>query len=226
MPSNVPEREQINMNKVVGKAPSQVGRISMKLNGINIEGNNLESSFHIGGDPILPNQTQINPKQPKTIQNHITPPKTTQNHITPPKTTQNNPKQPLSKVGVLTDRPPGTPIPITQTQDVVNTVGPVPMTFGYGPNTFPHSAAHVLNTNHSPSHSEGEPINKINTSAKIPSFTGSTFHVVHNSNKDDTKILLFTGSNLALTSERRVSFKNLNNSMPKTCYFTGSTSGP
>ena len=83
------------------------------------------------------------------------------------------------------------------------------MTFGYGPNTFSHSAAHVLNSNHSPSRSEGEPNNKIQTSAanyKSPSivegaqnnvsinsyFTGSTFNVVPNSNKDDTKILLFT----------------------------------
>ena len=61
--------------------------------------------------------------------------------------------------------PPGTPSPIARDQDGVNTVGPVPMTFGYGPNTFPHSAAHVLNTNLSPSRSEGEPINKMHTSA-------------------------------------------------------------
>ena len=116
-------------------------------------------------------------------------------------------------VGVLTDRPPGTPSPIVLTQDDVNTVGPVPMTFGYGPNTFPHSAAYVLNTNHSPSRSEGEPINKIYTSAamsqnlsgvpkyfkssntnesKTSHFTGSTFNVVPNFNKDVSKIPSFT----------------------------------
>ena len=90
------------------------------------------------------------------------------------------------------------------------------MTFGYGPNTFPHSAAYVPNTNHSPSRSEGEPIKTNHTSAakhkslpasegdpninlsahksvpKATHFTGSDLREPSNSNKDDTKILLFT----------------------------------
>ena len=107
----------------------------------------------------------------------------------------------MSKVGVLTDRPPGTPSPIAQNQVGVNTVGPAPMTFGYGPDTFPHSAAHVLYNNLSPLLSEG-------------------------AQNNDSEITHSSGSNLDLISERGVVFKSLNSSMPKTCYFTGSTSGP
>ena len=193
--SNVSEREQINLTKAVVKVPSMVGRIPTKIIGTDIEGNILELSFHIGGDPMLTNRTQINPIKPKTTQNHVKPPKTTQNHITPHKTTQNPVKPHPSKVGVLTDRPPGTPSTIAQDQDVVNTVGPVPMTFGYGPNTFPHSAAHVLNNNHSPSICEGDQNHNLKAykyETKTSHFTGSTFNVVPNSNKDETKILLFT----------------------------------
>ena len=149
--------------------PSGVGRIPIKITGTDNEGNDLELSFHIGGDPMLADQTQINPNKPKN----------TQNHLKPPKTTQNNPKQPLSKVGVLTDQPPGTPSSTAQIQNVVNTVGPVPMTFGYGPNTFPHSAAHVLNTNHSPSNIEGEQINEIYASVAPPLVKHLIFKMNH-----------------------------------------------
>ena len=108
----------------------------------------------------------------------------------------------MRKVGVLTDRPPGTPSPITQDQDVVNTVGPVPMTFGYGPNTFPHSAAHVLDANKSPSRSEGEPIKTTYASAanhNLPSLCGG------DSNNYMSRITHFSGSNLTPISERGVS---------------------
>ena len=124
--------------------------------------------FVTEGEPISIDQTQIN----------IKPYKTTLNHITPHKTTQNPVKSCRGKVGVLTDRPPGTPSSTAQIQNVVNTVGPVPMTFGYGPNTFPHSAAHVLNTNNVPSTSEGEQINEIHASV-APLVKHLTFNMNH-----------------------------------------------
>ena len=68
-------------------------------------------------------------------------------------------------VGVLTDRPPGNPPRTIQTQDAANTVDPVPMTFGREPNTFQHSAAHVLSTNNNPSSSEGVTMYEIYASA-------------------------------------------------------------
>ena len=94
------------------------------------------------------------------------------------------------------------------------------MTLGYGPDTFPHSAAHILNTNHSPSTFEGEPINKNNTSAanhnepsayegdskhfklynsmvKTTCLTSSDLWELSNPNKDDTKISLLIGSTLS-----------------------------
>ena len=101
----------------------------------------------------------------------------------------------LRKVGVLTDRPPGTPSTTAQTQDGVNTVGPVPMTFGYGPNTFPHSAAHVLNTNHSPSRSEGEPNKSTYASAandKLPSTSEGDSNVNFSARKSVPKNPHFT----------------------------------
>ena len=108
---------------------------------------------------------------------------------------------------------PGSPPFTAPTQDEVNTVGPVPMTSGYGPNTFPHSAAHVLNTNNIPSPSEGDLHNSIHTSAAMPQnlsgltkihellnfsgvkttfFTGSDLRELSNQNKDDTKNSHFT----------------------------------
>ena len=56
------------------------------------------------------------------------------------------------------------------------------MTFGYGPSSFPHSAAHVLNTTQSPSSIEGEQINKSST------FTGSTLSELLISNFNGIKI--------------------------------------
>ena len=53
------------------------------------------------------------------------------------------------------------------------------MTFGYGPNTFPHSAAHVLNTNQSPLSIEGEPINEIYASVAPPIVKYLTFNMNH-----------------------------------------------
>ena len=56
------------------------------------------------------------------------------------------------------------------------------MTFGYGPNdpnTFPHSAAHVPNTNHSPSSIEGEQINEIYASVAPPLVKHLTFNMNH-----------------------------------------------
>ena len=88
--------------------------------------------------------------------------------------------------------PPGFPSPIAQDQDGVDTVGPVPMTFGYGPNAFPHSAAHVLNNNPSPSNLEGNQNNNLKNMTKTSHFTGSTFNVVPNSNKDVSKNPSFT----------------------------------
>ena len=129
------------------------------------------------GDPILINQTQINIKSHKTTSSHIKP-------------------HPV-KVVVLTDVPPGSPSIIAQIQDGVNTVGPVPMTFGHGPNTFPHSAAHVLNTNYSPSNIEGNTINKIYTSAanhnSPSSIEGVTKHI-DTSNFSGIKMTTFTQS--------------------------------
>ena len=53
------------------------------------------------------------------------------------------------------------------------------MTFGYSPNTFPHSAAHVLNTNNDPSSSEGEQINEIYASVAPPIVKYLTFNMNH-----------------------------------------------
>ena len=167
----------------------------IKINGTDIDGNKLEfrmctfTPFLMEGDPILIDQTQTNLKSlkfssnhitpQKTTLNHITPHKTTSNHITPHKTTSNRMRPHNSKVVVLTDVPPGSPTNITQIHDVVNTVGPVPMTSGYGPDTFPHSAAHVLNTNNNPSSSEGEQINKIYASVAPPIVKYLTFNMSH-----------------------------------------------
>ena len=179
--SDVQEREQININGIVEEVPSRVGRIPIKVIGTDIEGNDLELSFRMEGDPIFTDQTQINIKPHKTVQsnvkphkttsNHIKPHKTTQNNITPHKTTQNHIKPHKGKVVVLTDVPPGPLSIIAQTQDGVNTVGPVPMIFGYGPNTFPHSAAHVPNTNLSPSRSEGDPNIDFSAHKSVPKLT-------------------------------------------------------
>ena len=53
------------------------------------------------------------------------------------------------------------------------------MTFGHGPNTFPHSAAHVLNTNNDPSLLEGEQINEIYASVAPPLVKHLTFNMNH-----------------------------------------------
>ena len=63
--SDAPEREQTNTNKVVGKVPSKVGRTPIKLIGTDIEGNNLELSFHMEGDPIAIYKTQVNSNKRK-----------------------------------------------------------------------------------------------------------------------------------------------------------------
>ena len=132
--------------------------------------------------------------------------------------------------------PPSTPSNIAQNQGGVNTVGPVPMISGHGPNTFPHSAAHVLNTNYSPSRIEGEPTNRINTSAanhnepsnsevdtkhfesynstvKTTCFTGSTFNVVPNFNKYVPKnpsfTLIFRNNDQILYQRLRYQYVNL-----------------
>ena len=72
------------------------------------------------------------------------------------------------------------------------------MTFGHGPDTFPHSAAHVLNINNVPSISEGEQINEIYVSVAPPIVKYLTFN---------------TGSNL----NRGVLIKNTH---PKSLFFT------
>ena len=177
--------------------PSKVGRIPIKIIGTDINGNKLElnvmtTPFLTEGDPILIDQTQININPHKSTQIHPNPHKSTQIHINPPKSTQININKHPGKVGVLTDRPSGTPFNIAPNQGGVNTVGPAPMTFGYGPNTFPHSAAHVLNTNHSPSSFEGEPINTIYTSAAT-SQNLSGFTKTHQSLKfSGTELYTFT----------------------------------
>ena len=53
------------------------------------------------------------------------------------------------------------------------------MTFGHDPNTFPHSAAHVLNTNNVPSTSEGEQIIEIYASVAPPLVKHLTFNMNH-----------------------------------------------
>ena len=66
--------------------------------------------------------------------------------------TQIRPNPTAGKLDVKTDRPPGNPYHKTHIRDVVNTVGPVPVTFWREPNTFSYSVAHVLND---PTKSEG-----------------------------------------------------------------------
>ena len=90
--SIVSEREHINMNKVAVKMPSKAGRIPIKNNGTDVNGNDLEFKkrtfmpFSMEGDPILMEQTQIKLKSFKFTSNHAKPHKTTSNHIKPPKT--------------------------------------------------------------------------------------------------------------------------------------------
>ena len=170
------------------------------------------------GDPLLIDQTKINMIPHKPTFNHIIPHNSTFNHRIPHKSTFYPVIPHPSKVGVLTDRPPGTPSNTAQNQGGVNTVGSVPMTSGYGPNTFPHSAAHVLITNNSPSRSEGEPINKIHTSAANinPSPSEGVTKYTYTINSSGLNWPCFTGSDLRELS-------NQNNSMVKTTSFTGST---
>ena len=68
------------------------------------------------------------------------------------------------------------------------------MSFGYGPNTFPQSAAHVLNNNRSPS--EGEPIKEMYTSAAI-SQNLSGFTKTH-------ELLKFSGIDLSTFTNRSI----------------------
>ena len=182
------EPAEVNEKKMKTEAPSKVGRIPIKITGTDIERDDLELGFHLEGEPISIDQTQINLKPHKTTLNHIKPHKATSSHIKPHKV----------KVVVLSDVPTGSPSNIAQIQDVVNTVGPVPMTFGHGPNTFPHSAAHVLNAYLLPSSIGGEQITEIYAPVAPPIVKCLTFN---------------TGGNL----NRGVSIQNTH---PKNLFFT------
>ena len=94
------------------------------------------------------------------------------------------------------------------------------MTFGHGPNTFPQSAAHVLNTNNNPSTSKGVINKEIYTSAA--NYLNTYIQLFTGAQKDESEITHFSGSNLTLNPEREVSFKNSNDSMSKFCCFIGS----
>ena len=202
LPSIVPEREQNDLNKVIVKAPSRVGRSPIRIVETTLKGSDLESSFQTEGAPTLINQTQINSNEcnktsvsvtfRKTPSYSVTLCKTPSHSATFRKTPYISVKPSRGTVGVLTDRPPGILSPITQSQDSVNTVGPVPMTFGYGPNTFPHSAAHVPNTNLSPSRSEGELINRNHTSAAISQNLSGFTKYFEPSNFSGVKTTYFT----------------------------------
>ena len=115
---------------------------------------------------------------------------------------------------------PGNPLYTARIQDGVNTVGPVPMTFGYGPNTFPQSAAHVLNTNQNPSPSEGVTINEIYVSAAQHIVKYMTLNMNHpiadgvkiNNSRPNNK----DTENVQNTSGATKCTKNSNDSIPKT----------
>ena len=125
------------------EAPFMIERRPIKLTGKDIEGNDLELNFHSEDEPISIKQIQLNLNKRNETSISVTPRKPPYRSVRLRKSPYSPVIPRLRNVGVLTDRPPGTPSNIAQIQDVVNTVGPVPMTFGYGPNTFPHSAAHV-----------------------------------------------------------------------------------
>ena len=86
-----------------------------------------------------------------------------------------------------------------------NTVGPVTLASGYGSNTFPYSAAHVLNPTTMPDTTrvvtdtrkcEPNTLDTFSVPPKPTHFTGSTSHVLTETNKDVPKIPSFTGSDL------------------------------
>ena len=126
--SNVLEREQINMNKVVGKVPSKVGRIPIKMKGTDIEGNDLKLSFHTEGAPIANDQTRVKVNERNitsvSVKSRIFPyiygnfrrsPYISVNFrkfpciSVNPRKSQYIPVNPRNgTAGVLTDRPPGT----------------------------------------------------------------------------------------------------------------------
>ena len=118
------------------------------------------------GEPISNKLTQINPSKRNLTSIPVNSRTSTSKSVNP--VTIVNSRKSLSipvnphrsTVGVLMDRSPSNPSYTAQVQDIVNTVGPVPMAFGREPNTFPQSAAHVLNINHIPSASEGVTIYK------------------------------------------------------------------
>ena len=103
-----------------------------------------------------------------------------------------------------------------------NTVGPVTLTSGYGSNTFPYSAAHVLdpsmmsNTTHMVTDTRKCEPNASDTFG-VPSnpthFTGSASYVLTEINKDVSEIPSFTSSTLAVT-------QMANNNGPKSTCFT------
>ena len=173
MKSRETEKTQIEMPSIVRRRPIKITGKDIDRN--KSEFNNIAKRFHMEGEPMLVDQTQINlAKRHLTSKaiNHRTSPSDTAHHRkTPsntikPRQTQYIPVKPrVRNVSVLTDRPPGTPLYNAQDQDVVNTVGPVPMTYGHGPNTFPYSAAQVLNINNELSDPKGVTINEIYTSA-------------------------------------------------------------
>ena len=92
--SDVQEREQININGVVAKAPSNVGRIPIKITGTINEKSELELNSHAGGDPMSIEQTQINLDIQKATQGHLRLHKATQGHLRPHKATQGHIRPP------------------------------------------------------------------------------------------------------------------------------------
>ena len=93
-----------------------------------------------------------------------------------------------------------------------NTVGPVNLASGYGSNTFPYSAAHVLDPNTMPNKThvvtdtrkcEPDASDSFSVPRKISHFTGSTSHVLTEINKDVSKIPSCTSSTLAVTQNKK-----------------------
>ena len=89
-----------------------------------------------------------------------------------------------------------------------NTVGPVTLASGYGSNTFPYSAAHVLdpstmpNTTHVVTDTRKCEPHTSDTFSVPPNtthFTGSDLWELSNTNKDASKIPPFTSSTLEVT---------------------------
>ena len=228
-----------NITRQNQKSSKFMERVPIKITGTDINWNKLELiSFNVRflkeEEPISINQTQTNVNKCKSPSHIVAHRKSPLNIVNPRKssyTPVNHHKSPYipvnsrpGNVGVLTGRPPGNFPSNAQDQDVVNTVGPVPMTFGREPNTFPYSAVHVLNTNHNHSTFEGVSIPEIYASAgchiesymtQIPSFTGSTLSELPVSESYMTQTTHFSGSNLDLISERGVSIQNTYSKLTK-----------